>query len=40
MGYVARDQAADGAALELLVRGKPLAARVVPMPFIPHRYAR
>ncbi len=40
MGYVARDHAADGTALELLVRGKPLAARVTPMPFIPHRYAR
>jgi aminomethyltransferase len=40
MGYVARDHAADGTALELMVRGKPLAARVTPMPFIPHRYAR
>ncbi len=40
MGYVARDHAADGTALELMVRGKPLAARVAPMPFIPHRYAR
>jgi aminomethyltransferase len=40
MGYVARDHATDGTALELLVRGKPLAARVAPMPFIPHRYAR
>ncbi|WP_235907895.1 glycine cleavage system aminomethyltransferase GcvT [Siccirubricoccus phaeus] len=40
MGYVAREHAADGTALELLVRGKPLPARVAPMPFIPHRYAR
>lgn len=40
MGYVARDHAADGTALELLVRGRPLAARVAPLPFIPHRYAR
>jgi aminomethyltransferase len=40
MGYVARDQAADGTPLELMVRGKPLAARVAPMPFVPHRYAR
>ncbi|MBL6455709.1 glycine cleavage system aminomethyltransferase GcvT [Belnapia sp. T6] len=40
MGYVARAHAADGTALELIVRGRPLAARVAPMPFIPHRYAR
>jgi aminomethyltransferase len=40
MGYVARPYAADGTALELLVRGKALAARVAPMPFVPHRYIR
>jgi aminomethyltransferase len=40
MGYVARPQAADGTALELMVRGKALPARVAPLPFIPHRYAR
>nr|WP_202396885.1 glycine cleavage system aminomethyltransferase GcvT [Pseudoroseomonas coralli] len=40
MGYVAREHAADGTALDLLVRGKPLAARVAPTPFVPHRYAR
>jgi len=40
MGYVARDHAADGTALELMVRGKPLAARIAPMPFVAHRYAR
>ncbi|MGG5810694.1 glycine cleavage system aminomethyltransferase GcvT [Falsiroseomonas sp. CW058] len=40
MGYVARGHAADGAPLELMVRGRPLAARVAPMPFTPHRYAR
>jgi aminomethyltransferase len=40
MGYVARPQAEDGTALELLVRGRPLPARVVPTPFVPHRYAR
>jgi aminomethyltransferase len=40
MGYVARPLAADGTALTLMVRGKPLAARVAPMPFVPHRYAR
>ncbi len=40
MGYVRKDLAADGTALRLIVRGKPLAARVVPMPFVPHRYVR
>jgi aminomethyltransferase len=40
MGYVAREHAADGTPLELLVRGKPLAARVAALPFTPHRYAR
>lgn len=40
MGYVAREHAADGTALDLLVRDKPLPARVSPMPFQPHRYAR
>ena len=40
MGYVARAQAADGTPVELMVRGKPLAARIAPLPFIPHRYAR
>ena len=40
MGYVARDAAADGTALDLIVRDKPLPARVAPMPFQPHRYAR
>lgn len=40
MGYVRKDLAADGAALHLMVRGKPLPARVVPLPFVPHRYAR
>jgi aminomethyltransferase len=40
MGYVRRDLAADGTELSLLVRGKALPATVVPMPFVPHRYAR
>ncbi len=40
MGYVARAQAADGNALDLMVRGKAVPARVAPMPFVPHRYAR
>ena len=40
MGYVRKDLAADGTALRVIVRGKPLPARVVPMPFVPHRYVR
>jgi aminomethyltransferase len=40
MGYVRKDLTRDGNALHLMVRGKPLPARVVPMPFVPHRYAR
>ena len=40
MGYVRKDLAADGTPLHLVIRGKPLPARVVPMPFVPHRYAR
>jgi aminomethyltransferase len=40
MGYVRKDLTADGTALRVIVRGKPLPARVVPMPFVPHRYAR
>jgi aminomethyltransferase len=40
MGYVRKDLVADGSALHLIVRGKPLPARVVPMPFVTHRYAR
>lgn len=40
MAYVAAALAADGTLLHLMVRGKPLPARVAPMPFVPHRYAR
>ncbi len=40
MGYVRRDQSADGSKLSLMVRGKPLPATVVPMPFVPHHYVR
>jgi aminomethyltransferase len=40
MGYVAREHAAPGTDLRLVVRGKPLPAKVVPMPFAPHRYKR
>ena len=40
MGYVQTAHAAPGTALTLLVRGKPLPARVTPTPFFPHRYVR
>jgi aminomethyltransferase len=40
MGYVARDFAKPGTAIQLMVRGKPLPATVVAMPFAPHRYKR
>lgn len=40
MAYVDAAQAADGTELEIEVRGKRLPARVVPMPFVPHRYHR
>ncbi|MEM8825471.1 MAG: glycine cleavage T C-terminal barrel domain-containing protein, partial [Pseudomonadota bacterium] len=40
MAYVAAEDAGDGAALEIEVRGKRLAASVVPMPFVPHNYVR
>ncbi len=40
MGYVETGLAAPGTELVLLVRGKPLPARVVPLPFVPRRYHR
>jgi aminomethyltransferase len=40
MGYVRKDLAADGTKLNLIVRGKPVPATVVPLPFTPHRYIR
>jgi aminomethyltransferase len=40
MGYVAASHAADGTALEIEVRGKRLAATVVPMPFHQKNYVR
>jgi aminomethyltransferase len=40
MGYVARAHAAVGTPLNLMVRGKPLSARVVTLPFHPHAYYR
>jgi aminomethyltransferase len=40
MGYVNRRFAEPGTPLTLIVRGKELAAKVVPLPFVPHRYKR
>jgi len=40
MGYVAKDVSAIGTDLHLVVRGKPLPAKVAAMPFAPHRYKR
>ena len=45
MGYVERGQSAPGSKLEgtkveLLVRGKPVPAEIVPMPFVKHTYYR
>ena len=40
MGYVASHLAEDATALKLEQRGKLFDARVVPMPFVPHRYHR
>lgn len=40
MGYVPPALAAPGTALDILVRGKPLAATVTTLPFVPTRYAR
>ena len=40
MGYVAAPLAETGTAIKLEQRGKLFDARVVPMPFVPHRYHR
>jgi aminomethyltransferase len=40
MGYVAPAHATPGTPVQLVVRGKPLPARVVELPFVPHRYQR
>ena len=40
MGYVKRAHAAVGTPVTLTVRGKPLSARVVSLPFHPHAYYR
>jgi aminomethyltransferase len=40
MGYVAAAHAKTGTMLDLVVRGKPLPAQVVGLPFVPNRYVR
>jgi aminomethyltransferase len=40
MGYVNRSHGVDGTPLALLVRGTARSARVVRLPFVPHRYQR
>ncbi len=40
MGFVERAHAAVGTPIGLIVRGKPLSARVVTLPFHPHAYYR
>lgn len=40
MGYVATAHASPGTKVQLVVRGKPLPATIVAMPFVPHRYFR
>jgi aminomethyltransferase len=40
MGYVERAYAAVGTPVGLMVRGKPLAARIAALPFHPHAYHR
>ena len=40
MGYVAKEFAAAGTKVQLIVRDKPMPADIVAPPFVPHRYAR
>jgi aminomethyltransferase len=40
MGYVDAAHATPGTQVSLAQRGKGLAAKIVPMPFVPHRYFR
>jgi aminomethyltransferase len=40
MGYVPPALGEPGTALKVVVRGKPQNARVVALPFVPHRYRR
>ena len=40
MGYITCAHAKTGTKVQLVVRGKPLSAEVVTLPFAPHRYVR
>ena len=40
MGYVDRASSVAGTQVHLMVRGKPVAAEIVSLPFVPHRYHR
>lgn len=40
LGYVETSLAEPGTGLSLIVRGKPVPAKVAPLPFVPHRYYR
>src|SRR5882757_490467 len=40
MGYLERAHSANGTKVELLVRGNPVPAEIVPMPFVKHAYYR
>lgn len=40
MGYIASEYSKIGTELTLMVRGKPRAAKVAKLPFVPHRYKR
>jgi len=40
MGYLERAHSANGTKVDLVVRGKPVPAEIVPMPFVKHAYYR
>lgn len=40
MGYVTADHASAGNTVNLIVRGKALPAKIVALPFVPHRYRK
>jgi aminomethyltransferase len=40
MGYVRADHASIGTQVKLIVRGKPLAAKIVALPFVPNNFYR
>jgi aminomethyltransferase len=40
MGTVEKANSTNGTKVDLLVRGKPVPAEIVPMPFVKHAYYR